>query len=98
MPPGRAVTRGAERAHHDGHAADVLQRYAWTGEPIRLGSMFTVTKGRRTADCELWTHQLGWELRLTSGATLLQSQVCRAQEDLLGTHEAWKAAMIDRGW
>jgi hypothetical protein len=32
---------------------DALQRHAWSGEPIRLGSMFTVTKSRRTADCEL---------------------------------------------
>jgi hypothetical protein len=76
----------------------VLQRHGWTGQPIRLGSMFTVTKGRHTADCELWTHVLGWELRLTSGATLLQSQVCRAQDDVLGTDESWKTAMIGKGW
>jgi hypothetical protein len=29
---------------------------------------------------------------------LLQSQFCRAQDDVLGIHEAWKAAMIDQGW
>lgn len=77
---------------------DVLQRHVWTGQPIRLGSLFTVTKGRHTADCELWTHQLGWELRLTSGTTLLQSQVCRVQNDVLEMQEAWKAAMTDKGW
>jgi hypothetical protein len=77
---------------------DVLQRHDWTGQPIRLGSMFTVTKGQHAVDCELWTHQLGWELFLTSRATLLQSQVCRAQADVLDTGEAWKAAMIDKGW
>ena len=77
---------------------EMLQRHTWTGQPIRLGSMFTVTKGQRTADCELWTHILGWELRLKSGATLLQSQVCRAQDDVLGVAEAWKVAMVDKGW
>jgi hypothetical protein len=35
---------------------------------------------------------------LTSGAGLVQSRVCRTQDDLLGTHEAWKGAMIDKGW
>lgn len=40
--------------------------------------MFFVIKGSRAVGCELWTHVLGWELRLTSGAALLQSQVCRA--------------------
>jgi hypothetical protein len=41
---------------------------------------------------------LGWELRLTGGATLLQSQVCRTQDDVLGVGEAWKTAMIDKAW
>ena len=77
---------------------NVLQRPDWTGEPVRLGPMWTLAKGRRTATCELWTHQLGWELKLASGATLLQSQVCRAQDDVLDTHEAWKAAMRAKGW
>ena len=66
----------------------VLQGPRWTGQPIRLGSMFTVTQARRSVDCELWTHVLAWELRLTSGATLLQSHVCDEQEDVLATHDA----------
>jgi hypothetical protein len=53
---------------------------------------------RRAATCELWTHVLGWELRLITGATLLKSQVSRAQDDVLGTHVAWKAAMTEKGW
>jgi hypothetical protein len=77
---------------------NVLQRPDWTGEPVRLGSMWTLAKGRRTAVCELWTHQLGWELKLASGATLLQSQVCRTQDDVLDAHEAWKVAMRSKGW
>lgn len=60
--------------------------------------MWTVRKGRRSAVCELWTHPRGWELRLTSGATVLRSEVCEGQDDVFGTHEAWKAAMIDEGW
>src|SRR5450830_1386918 len=94
----RGVARGVLQAHHAAMPLDVLQRINWTGQPIRLGSMWMIAKGRRTADCELWTHLLGWELRLTSGATLLQSQVCRTQDDVLDAHEAWKVAMRSKGW
>jgi hypothetical protein len=59
--------------------------------------MWTLAKGRRTAVCELWTNLLGWELKLASGATLLQSQVCRTQDDVLDAHEAWKVAMRSKG-
>ena len=76
---------------------EVLQRQAWNGEPMRLGSMFTVHKRGRTATCELWTHILGWELRLITRATLLQSQVCGAQDDVLAAQEAWRMAMADKG-
>lgn len=55
-------------------------------------------KGEHTARCRLTTHPLGWELRLTAGDELLQSQVCRAQEHVFGTGEKWKAAMNKKGW
>jgi hypothetical protein len=29
---------------------------------------------------------------------LLRSQVCRSSEEILNTHEQWKAAMIEKGW
>jgi hypothetical protein len=29
---------------------------------------------------------------------LLRSQVCRSTEEVLSTHEAWKVAMIEKGW
>jgi hypothetical protein len=76
----------------------VLQRPDWTGEPLRIGATWTFRKGRRTAECVLWTHQLGWELRLVSGSDLLRSQVCRTQDEVLDTYEQWKAAMIEKGW
>ena len=45
----------------------------------------------------LTTHELGWELRLMT-SDLLRSQVCRTSDEVLQTHEAWKAAMITKGW
>ena len=48
----------------------------------------------------LFTHQLGWEVRLLVGSQLevVQTQVCRDQEEVLRTREQWKAAMIEKGW
>ena len=43
------------------------------------------------------SHEFGWELRLMVGE-LMRSQVCRSSEEILTTQEAWKAAMIGKGW
>ena len=29
---------------------------------------------------------------------LVRSQVCRSSDEVLTTHERWKAAMIEKGW
>jgi hypothetical protein len=54
-------------------------------------------KGDKVARCELWSHQFGWELRLMT-TDLRRSQVCRSSEEILNTHEAWRAAMLEKGW
>jgi hypothetical protein len=77
---------------------EVLQRdQSFTG-PRNQGDIFRLTKREKTAVCELWSHQLGWELRLTAGGEFLRSHVCRSHEEVFGTFEAWKAAMIGKGW
>lgn len=78
----------------------VLQRPYWSGTPVDLGDVFVLHKDGREATCRLRTHLLGWELTLVGGTDdeLLRSQVCRTEEDVLATAEAWKAAMIERGW
>jgi hypothetical protein len=47
---------------------NVPQRPYWNGDPERLSDAFKLTKqkGDRTvtAVCEVWSHQLGWELKL----------------------------------
>ena len=45
----------------------------------------------------LVSHPLGWELRVMT-PDLLRSQVCRSSEKILSTQEAWKAAMLAKGW
>jgi hypothetical protein len=39
---------------------------------------------------------LGFELRLTAANELLQSHVCRSQDDVLSTFEQWQAAMLEK--
>jgi hypothetical protein len=78
---------------------DALQRPNWYGAPIELGELFILKKGRREATCKLRSHQFGWEVRLFVGRDeIVQTQVCRSQDEVLRTGEQWKAAMIEKGW
>ena len=78
----------------------VLQRPHWHGTPVDVGELFILHKGSRKAVCRLLTHQLGWELRLFIGeqTEIVQTKVCRDQEDVLSTGEQWKAALAEKGW
>jgi hypothetical protein len=41
---------------------------------------WTMTKSSKTAKCTVWSHEFGFELRLTIGTELVQSEVCRSQD------------------
>lgn len=56
-----------------------------------------MVKGGRTATCALFSHQFGWELRLTVGE-LLRSQVCRSTDEVLRVQEEWRAALAAVGY
>jgi len=74
------------------------QRECWTGEQTELGDAWKLTKGNKVARCILYSHLFGHELKLVVGEELLRSQVCRSGEQILTTHEEWKAAMVAKGW
>ena len=75
------------------------QREYWTGEQTELGDAWTLRKDAKVARCVLLSDLFGYELRLVVGADdLLQSQVCRSSDEVLTTHDQWKAAMIEKGW
>ena len=68
-------------------------------EPELLGPVWTLTRGRRTAACQVWSHQFGFELRLlVSGDDLPRTQVVCSQEDLIRVQEEWRAALEAKGW
>jgi hypothetical protein len=79
-----------------------LQREHWNGQPTHLGDLFRVHRMREEkrldAVCQLWTHTLGWEVRLEINGDLQRSEVFRDQDAVLTAGEQWKAAMVQKGW
>ena len=51
-------------------------REVWDGYP-RLGIAWTLKKRDHVAQCVLFSHEFGWELRLEVGE-LFRTQVCRS--------------------
>jgi hypothetical protein len=61
--------------------------------------LFALAKGDRAhARCALWSHQFGWELRLTVNKSLVRSQVSRVCAEVLTAAEEWQRAMREEGW
>lgn len=79
-----------------------LQRPDWYGQAAKQGELFSMHKrrgrGQLHATGELWTHQLGWEVRLMIAGELHRSEVCRSQDDVLAAGDQWKAALVEKGW
>jgi hypothetical protein len=79
---------------------NTLQREDWDGRAVSLGEAWRLRKvscgSAKEAVCELFSHQLGHELRLSANGELLASQVCRNNEQILTTQEQWKAAMLEQ--
>jgi hypothetical protein len=78
---------------------EVLQRDDWNGsDSIKIRDVFQLQKDQKRVVCELWRHPFGWELRLEAAGEMLQTQVCRSQKEWIETFEAWKPAMLKKGW
>jgi hypothetical protein len=72
-------------------------RPVWNGHPVELGIAWTLKKRNHIAQCVLFSHEFGWELRLEVGE-LFKTQVCRSTEEILNTQESWKTAMMGKAW
>lgn len=74
------------------------EREFWNGRPTALETVWTLSKRQRLARLVLYTHQLGWELRIESG-DLLMTQLCRSDreiEDLCGVAGCDAREELDR--
>ena len=77
----------------------VLQRPFWNADPEELRELFALSKSDRAqARCALWSHQFGWELRLTVNGSLIRSQVSRDYAEVLTAAEEWQRATREEGW
>lgn len=65
------------------HEHDAV-RDNWNCRPVQLETVWTLTKRAHVAQCLLFSHQFGWELRLEVGG-LFQTQVCRSDRVTPGT-------------
>jgi hypothetical protein len=76
----------------------LIPRREFFTQAERLSTAWMLTKGTKTATCEAWSHVFGVELRALVGAELVQSQVCRSQEDVIRVQDEWRAAFEAKGW
>ena len=60
--------------------------------------MWQFRKGGRSARCTLWSHPLGWELRVTVEDELLRSQAYRVADDVVCDVAKWRQQFAAKGW
>jgi hypothetical protein len=75
-----------------------LDRYDYYRGSKPLGDRWTLKRGALTLRCALATHRLGWELRLTSGASFSRTQICKTEADVSTTADAWREEALKQGW
>jgi hypothetical protein len=75
-----------------------LPRYDYYRGPKALGDMWIMTRGALTMRCALSTHSLGWEIRLTAGASFSRVEVCKTESSVFDRADAWKAEATAQGW
>jgi hypothetical protein len=69
------------------------------GTQRKQALLWTMTKGRnKRARCALWSHPLGWELRLTVNGELVRSQAYRLEDALLRNLADWRDQFAAKGW
>jgi hypothetical protein len=76
----------------------VFQRSGWDGTPREVAVWWRLKKGQPRAVCRMWTHVFGHELRLEVKKQLVDSQVCKTDDEVLACQERWRAALEAKGW
>lgn len=75
----------------------IPQREHFAGAEL-LSPVWALTKGPKTARCEVWSHQFGFELRYLVGRELVSSMVVRSHKELVDVCLKWKDALTEKGW
>jgi len=77
---------------------NVFQRATWDGTPREVAVWWTLHKGQPRAICRMLAHVFGHELRLEVKKQLVESQVCKTDEEVLSCEERWRAGLEAKGW
>ena len=65
----------------------------------RLSPAWTLHKDDRVAICQVWSHILGFALRLKiTDDPLTRTHVCTSYEELVSRQDEWMRALLERGW
>jgi hypothetical protein len=62
-----------------------------------LSLVWRLSRSGGEAVCSLYSHRLGWELRLVVGPAQ-HFRVCRSHDELFDAAMDWKRAMQANGW
>lgn len=74
------------------------QRSIWNDKPEQLTPSWRLTKDRKVAVCEVWSHRFGWEVKLGIAGSMIRTHVCRTATEMMTTFDQWKTEMRNAGW
>ena len=66
--------------------------------PKRIDSLWTLCKGKHTAECSLWTHPIGGEIRLEAAGEFQRSEAGRDGLALIDKAKEWKRQFVEKRW
>ena len=70
----------------------------WNGEPREAFEVWRLRKGKRLAVCNMWTHPIGGEARVTVDGEMLRTQAGRDGLALVDLALEWKQQFQEKGW
>lgn len=96
----RTVTTNAYNGKEGVSPPLVLRRDVWNGTPQLQATWWTLRRDRGELRCQMYSHELGWELRLESDSVELfpRTKVCRTENEVLDAQEAWRQLLETKGW
>ena len=69
-----------------------------TARRATIALVWRLTKGKKYAECRLWTNPRGAELRVEAGGEFVRSEVVRDPLALVDVAMNWKAQFQEKGW
>ena len=69
---------------------------SWNGTPREAAFLWRLTKDGRNAECRLWTHPLGAELRVDSGGEMVRTEAGRDPLLLIELAATWRQQFQER--